>query len=514
MPSLLYPAGLAALAGLLVPLILHWWRRPAREVRLGSIRFLDTLARPRLRQLRWRQRWLLLVRLALVAVLAAVLALPQWTRAPASAPDHREFLLPGTSLSGAALAQWQQLAHAGFDRRELAPRFPAAAPDANAPATKAMAHPLVDIWSLLRDADARAAAGSEFVVFGNAAIPELRGTRPHLAHATVRWVPVDIETSDAKRVTVLAATRPDAASATNILFAASSTNGTQQVRASLGAGKSQVDLPDAVIEANSAHDAVRVRSPSIGQWVSVQKEKALVVEIYSDAPRRAAADQLATALRAAGVVRRRAVRININPSHDTTADWIFQLGKAGPATDTLTEAAGRGASVVLEATDAGRSAPPDDALQSPLEAGEKAVNISRVRLLRRVPSTDATGAAWWVDRFGKPILQVRNVGAGRWFTFQSRLDPAWIAWTPPSAEAAWWGALVFGPESDELGAADLRVADAAQAVPASEPHGAGVTLPRVTSLSGAAWGLALVLFILERILSHGSLSVAPSTRAI
>ena len=70
MLNLLNPLGLVAVAALVVPAAIHLWRMPRRTVRLGSLKFLEAVARPRLNQWRWRERWLLLLRLALVALLA------------------------------------------------------------------------------------------------------------------------------------------------------------------------------------------------------------------------------------------------------------------------------------------------------------------------------------------------------------------------------------------------------------------------------------------------------------
>ena len=73
------PSALLALLGLLVPLAIHLWnRRPGREVAVGSLRWLAAGANRRLRNLRLEQLWLLLLRAALLAVLAVAIAGPTW----------------------------------------------------------------------------------------------------------------------------------------------------------------------------------------------------------------------------------------------------------------------------------------------------------------------------------------------------------------------------------------------------------------------------------------------------
>jgi hypothetical protein len=80
--ALLHPAALLALTGLLVPVAIHLWnRRPAREVAVGSLRWLAAGANRRLRNLKLEQLWLLLLRAALLAVLAVAVAGPVWRTA-------------------------------------------------------------------------------------------------------------------------------------------------------------------------------------------------------------------------------------------------------------------------------------------------------------------------------------------------------------------------------------------------------------------------------------------------
>ncbi|MDQ2771566.1 MAG: BatA domain-containing protein, partial [Bacteroidota bacterium] len=60
--TLLHPAALLALTGLLVPVAIHLFnRRPGREVAVGSLRWLAAGANRRLRHLKLEQLWLLLL---------------------------------------------------------------------------------------------------------------------------------------------------------------------------------------------------------------------------------------------------------------------------------------------------------------------------------------------------------------------------------------------------------------------------------------------------------------------
>ncbi len=186
MLTLLSPAALWTLAALALPLALHLWRRPPRTVRLGSLRFVRAHPGRRMRDLRWREWWLLAVRLALLATLAGLLAGPVWQRPPPRTPQRWVLLDPTAVLTGAALARLRSVQTGDAETHWLTAGLPATAGYGSSP------HEPTDLWSLLREADARLPAGSTLTVFSPARLGSLRGVRPAL-RAKVAWV----ETADA-----------------------------------------------------------------------------------------------------------------------------------------------------------------------------------------------------------------------------------------------------------------------------------------------------------------------------
>jgi hypothetical protein len=75
-PALLFPAGLAALAALLIPLVIHIARRTeSRTVDFAALAWLEERPKPR-RRLRLDELWLLAARLLLVTLIALWLAQP------------------------------------------------------------------------------------------------------------------------------------------------------------------------------------------------------------------------------------------------------------------------------------------------------------------------------------------------------------------------------------------------------------------------------------------------------
>lgn len=177
--SLLLPAGLAALAALLLPLLVHLARRSTpRPVVFAALRWLQARPQPR-RRYRFEEILLLVLRLLLLAALALLLAEPVLSGLPDRTP--RVLVAPGVDIGAARReldrpeARWHQ----------LAPGLPplqdgAAPPPAQAAATS---HSLS---SLLREADATLPAGTPLTVLVPAVIRDADAERPVLSRP-VEW---------------------------------------------------------------------------------------------------------------------------------------------------------------------------------------------------------------------------------------------------------------------------------------------------------------------------------------
>ena len=149
-PVLLLPAGLAALAALALPLLIHLARRQQqRPTVFAALRWLQANPRPR-RRVRFDEPWLLAVRLLLVALLALLLARP----ALLGVVDARPRLLVATGVDRATIAQLD--VGADVQAHWLAPGFPAL--DQPAPGGPAA------FASLLREFDAGLPPGAPLTV--------------------------------------------------------------------------------------------------------------------------------------------------------------------------------------------------------------------------------------------------------------------------------------------------------------------------------------------------------------
>ncbi|MFZ2237234.1 MAG: BatA domain-containing protein [Dokdonella sp.] len=180
--ALLYPLGLAALAALLLPLLLHVIRRAEyRTTPFAAMRWIRAQLRQH-KRLRLRDIPLLLLRLLLLALAALLLAQPV-LRGDATAAKHWVLVAPGVDV-GAARDQLQSIDSnsRNADWRWLAPGFPSVSSTA-APATS-------DSASLLREIDAEVPESSQISVVVPAVVDGLDGERPSLSR-DVEWIVVD-----------------------------------------------------------------------------------------------------------------------------------------------------------------------------------------------------------------------------------------------------------------------------------------------------------------------------------
>lgn len=170
-PALLFPLGLAALAALAIPLLIHIARRTeSRTVDFAALRWLDAAPKPR-RSLTLDERTLLALRLILLAILALILAQPVlW----GAADDRRVVAVaPGVSPDFAA-----QVVTGDDHAVRLAPGFPAL--DGSSPA------PSSDLISLIRQLDAELPPGAPLVIVVPAVLEGVDAERPRLSHR-VEW---------------------------------------------------------------------------------------------------------------------------------------------------------------------------------------------------------------------------------------------------------------------------------------------------------------------------------------
>jgi len=174
--ALLLPAGLAALAALLLPLLLHLARRHEQTpTDFAALRWLRQKPKPRHR-IRFDEWPLLLMRLLLLALLALWLAKPVLS----GADDTRPWIVAVPGIDVAAVRK--QAGSADARLHWLAPDFPSL--DEPSPAG------VLAVGSLLRQLDAELPSGLPLTIVVPATLQGADAERPVLSR-TVTWTVVD-----------------------------------------------------------------------------------------------------------------------------------------------------------------------------------------------------------------------------------------------------------------------------------------------------------------------------------
>lgn len=187
--ALLLPAGLAALAALVLPLLVHLARRSeSRPTVFAALRWLQARPRPRHR-LRFDEKALLAVRLLLLVLCALLLARPVLSGVDGDAP----VVAVAPMLDAARIARVDVPANAR--RVWLAEGFPAVG-EGGAPSTRASP------TSLLRELDATLPRAVALTVLVPSQLDGVDAERPRLGRR-VDWQVVPVEPSPPTAMTAL-----------------------------------------------------------------------------------------------------------------------------------------------------------------------------------------------------------------------------------------------------------------------------------------------------------------------
>jgi hypothetical protein len=521
------PSALLALLGLLVPLAIHLWnRRPGREVAVGSLRWLAAGANRRLRNLRLEQLGLLLLRAALLAVLAGAVAGPAW-RQPQPAVRGQVLISPelmGKGVLTAVRPRLDSLRRRGYAVRWLRTGWPLMSaatwradslsePAATADSTAGSA---AFYWPRIQSA-ADTFAGQPLYVLTSARLAAMQGTHrplpPNVTWQTLplpsksNWLQAAAGTADSLYLLVGHSTerqttfsrarvaRPQIGQKVVIpgqsaIHCQLTTNGIQLVAESASSGPSQ------------AMSVVPVQRATLRVWV------------YAPPAYAAEARYLRAALRAAsaGLPGSLALTVSPNlPAVGSTPDWLFWL-PAAPVPATWRTQVTQG--LHLWQAPAGPGTPDTTLLVAPGRAGEVPATSWRRTALAAPSGTEIL----WADAQGRPVLTRRALGQGATYQVATRLAAEWSTLAEnPALPALLLDVLRPAPAGIEL--ARLQAHDqrqiAATQLPAPRLGAASVAKPafRLLNLRPLLVLLTGLLLALERWLASrrgASTSLSPA----
>ncbi len=475
-----------ALAALAVPLIIHLFSRGRRQqVRVGSVRHLsgsESRALRRLRPTGWLQ---LLLRVLLLAALAAALAGPRW-QARERADEGSTWVLIDPELvaagdlrpMGTVLGSRLEKAVAEAESvRLLAPGLPAAGE------ALPLAPQRLDAWSLLREADLLAPTGTRFSVFTFDRSELLRGRRPRLARPVVWEVLADPEPNRwLQRVVV----RHDQTIEVTIgeSHAGGTRFATHRWRRADGPppglgiwmDDSSGTLGLATADRYGRDDQIELPEPA----------PPLRLSFVVGEERQRDARYLRLAAQAVGEFLGRDVELVEDASGPV--DLEVRLG--------TTTARGKSPGVVLADLESPWEGCDGSAVVAS-QAAERPIRIARCTAAW--PKDDE--AVWWADGWGRPFLALNS--ATSTYRLQGRFDPRWSDLVAGPVLPRLLLSLV-APDADAEGGARSAVSDRrATTGQEREPVFAG-TADRSTSRRSAlpeqlAWALVVLLLVADRL---------------
>ncbi|MGI4738978.1 MAG: BatA domain-containing protein [Janthinobacterium lividum] len=428
--TLTTPSALLALLGLLVPLAIHLWnRRPGREVAVGSLRWLATGANRRLRNLRLEQVGLLLLRAALLAGLAGVLAGPAWRQVQPA--GRGQVLLSRALADGGSLAAVRptidSLRRRGYQLRWLAPGLPllSAAEWQQDSLGRAAAFQATDkqatshYWARMQQA-AALFPGQALHAFTPAALRGFGGAHPALP-ANLTW-----QTIPARTATTWLQAASASSDSLRLLLGHSDeqlttfrTVGVAQPQ--VGASVTVPGLPPLRYETTPSGYQLKLAAADSGRGPAAVPVAAglLRVHLYNTAGYADEARYLRAALRAAGLARPLTLTASPTPPDPAKElDWLFWLSDS-PVPAAWRARVPRGLHLWQEAAGPGVA---DTATLATAETAG-AAPISSWRRSTRRPL--ASGQTRWADGRGRAILTEQRQGVGTTYQLATRLGPAW-----------------------------------------------------------------------------------------
>ena len=500
MLQFLFPIALIALASLVVPVLIHLWSRGGgQRVRVGSLRFLEETERRQLRTIRLSQIPLLLLRLVVLAVLMVLLAQPVWVDTASEAEAWAEswvLVHPdalGQPVRPDVYRRLDVLAEGGASVRLLAPGFPPVDLDEVVPVMAASS----DVWSLLREADARLPAGSTITVVGSSRLADYRGVRPTL-RSSVAWI--DLEAASPNRW--IAAAQWIGADSVRVQVGMSQSTGTQIAQYLVsGKGSLLMEADGIALAFDAERTRVTLRLPDSHPHddtalIAPGDTTRRIVIIHSSA-RRDDARYVAAALRAVAEALHRPFSITSTTEVDTDPgeiDVLFWLHE-DPAPAPVTAAVEAGLVLISDAPGEGWQTVQRRILTETGSPGASPV-------LKRRVAASYRGQVLWRDSAGQPLLECVSSGEGTQYLFHSRFHPSAGSLVRSAAFPAWIATL-FGGEAPPAPSGDRRRLSAAQRVPLQHTEAFVREAEQTTTpLHEPLWLVLFALFALERWIAH------------
>lgn len=174
------PSFLWALLGLGIPVAIHLWsKKQGKNIRVGSIKFLQESNSRKSRSIQLNELWLLLLRMLLIALLVFIIAEPRLTSKIENSPII--YLVEASLLESPEVKTLTDSLNAQAEVRFLKTDFP----EYNSERLGSISSEPPNYWQLAREM--QTLDTDSIVVFTNAFLSGIRGKRPEIA-TPINWV--------------------------------------------------------------------------------------------------------------------------------------------------------------------------------------------------------------------------------------------------------------------------------------------------------------------------------------
>jgi hypothetical protein len=488
--------GLAALS---VPLVIHLWNiRQGKVLKVGSIALIAAASKKSSRSFKLTDVLLLIIRCALLAIIALLLAQPIWQKRITAAKTKGWLLVPKENIIEVCQKyrpRLDSLHKAGFELHEFNTGFKLIDSVQLVHLLQAKKQPLStaqisNYWVLLNRLNALLSPQTPVYLFTTNQLKHFSGAKPYTA-LDLHWqtfTPVDSASTwveqawltGGNNIRVVQGNSSQAATTYAYYNIKNEPSSNSRFEVLTNGGLLQVKLKDdtskaVVIDTTAQHFAVYtdVYTADAGylkaalQTITQFTQHKAVVQQYSSAPS--------------------------IPKHQT---WLFWLSdKPVPAAlfqntqHIIYYATGKPASVNSWINYA-----PENLL---------ADNGTAINLYKTITPKNDKGVSVWTDGYGRPVLSRHQTGKADIYTFYSRFNPSWneLVWNEQFPKLL---LQVLNPAAESNLINDCRSINRQQMLPLAgrSTYTESPVVTQQTDLRFIFWLLAAALFLTERLLTH------------
>ena len=492
MLQLLQPIWLWAIAGIVVPIIIHLWNvKQGKTLKVGSIAFLTESARSHSTSLKLSELLLLLLRCLLVIILALLLIKPFWEKEIDITNEKGWILIDQSEVKNAYQkhkTQIDSLIKSGFSFHYFNIGFEKAKFDN---ALKAESSPTTELeasyWSLLKELNQKIPAKLPVYLYTNEQLQYFAGQRPSL-DLNLNWVTYTTADTISSWIENAFETSNDSI---QIIVGNGGASGTFYTHQNISYQTSNQKFDVMIDEGKTLISYKDSTTGSLKNTIEVDTITNIVT-IYTD---RFATDAsyVKAAIDAIRDFTHRKIKTSIvtNVQAIPESNWLFWLSE-----NEIPSALKTNNSFIYQKGKVQQA-------YSTVVTG-KVNTVDAIASFNTIESKPAVEKSIiWSDGFGQPLLtreKTKDV-----YCFYSRFNPQWndLPWSNQFPEVLY---NLLYPKKGDSGIAllaDKRLIDQQQIIPTSSQES---SLPKQellqrTDLTKALWIIAFILLLAERIIS-------------